>query len=323
MGVVKCFTIKISEENLIVTNKVTVLGSLNVDTTVTIKRIPQPGETIASGNKSSAAGGKGANQAIAAVRAGADVSFIGRVGEDDEGKFMIECLKEDHVDTTHVSVDPLIGTGSAIILLDEKGQNSIVIYGGSNQKLTPKEVAAAHEQIKQSDFIVSQFETPQDATLAAFKFAKENGVQTILNPAPAASINPELLQYTDILVPNETESASLTGIEVTDEQSMLDNFAAFKKMGVKNLIITVGSKGAFFANDREHSFIPAFKVKAVDTTAAGDTFIGALSSQLKQDMSNLTEAITFAQRASSITVQGLGAMPSIPRLADIIVASKK
>lgn len=303
-------------------NKVTVLGSLNVDTTVTIKAMPKPGETISSENKSSAAGGKGANQAIAAVRAGAQVGFIGRVGDDEQGKYMIECLQEDSVDTANVSTDPLIGTGSAIILLDDNGQNSIIVYGGSNQKVTTNEIDDAHDQIMQSDFIVSQFETPQEATLAAFKFAKEHGVKTILNPAPAAEIIPELLKYTDIIIPNETESASLTGIEVTDEESMIDNFTAFKKMGVKNLIITVGSKGAFYANDQGHEFIPAFKVKAVDTTAAGDTFIGALSSQLNAELSNMTEAITFAQRASSITVQGLGAMPSIPKLDQIIAAGK-
>lgn len=305
------------------TNTVTVLGSLNVDTTVTIKRIPQPGETIASENKSSAAGGKGANQAIAAARAGAKVNFIGKVGEDDSGRFMIDCLKEDSVDTSNISNDPRVGTGSAIILLDEDGQNSIVVYGGTNQKVASADIKKAQEKIKTSDFIVAQFETPQQAALDAFKYAKENGVITILNPAPASEIIPELLKYTDIIVPNETESETLTGIKVTDEKSMLKNYDAFKKMGVKNLIITVGDKGAFYANDKKHEFIPAFKVKAVDTTAAGDTFIGALSSQLSSDFSNMSESIIFAQRASSITVQSLGAMPSIPKLSQIEAASGK
>lgn len=304
------------------TNTVTVLGSLNVDTTATIKKIPLPGETIASENKSSAAGGKGANQAIAAVRAGAEVNFIGKVGQDDEGKFMVDCLQEDHVDTSNISETDSVGTGSAIILLDEKGQNSIIVYGGANQRVDSKDIEVSHDKIKESDFIIAQFETPQAAALDAFKFAKANGVVTILNPAPAHEILPELLQYTDVIVPNETESATLTGIEVTDEASMLANYEAFKKMGVSSLIITVGDKGAFYANENGHNFIPAFKVKAVDTTAAGDTFIGALSSQLQKDFSNMDDSITFAQRASSITVQGLGAMPSIPTLEQIREAQK-
>ncbi len=304
-------------------NTVTVLGSLNVDTTSKIEKIPLPGETISSLSRSSAAGGKGANQAIAAVRAGAKVNFIGKIGKDDAGHFMIDCLKEDHVDTTHITEDEVAGTGAATILLDKQGQNSIIVYGGANQRVTEEDIDAAAEQIKTSDFVVAQFETPQKAALEMFKIAKDNGVTTILNPAPAAKILPELLKVTDVIVPNETESATLTGIEVTDEDSMVANYQAFKKMGVANLIITVGDKGAFYANDNSHEFLPAFKVKPVDTTAAGDTFIGALSSQLKPDFSNMTEAINFAQHASSLTVQRMGAMPSIPKLAEIQAAAGK
>lgn len=304
-------------------NKVVILGSLNVDTILRIKRVPQPGETLQMNDRSSAAGGKGANQAVAAARAGAETSFIGQVGNDDAGKFMIESLKDDQVDTSGINVDSGSGTGSAYIFLDENGQNSILVYGGANQKVTATEVHNGAEQIKNADFVVTQFETPQLAAIEAFKLAKEAGAMTILNPAPASEMLPELLELSDIVIPNETESASLTGIEVTDEASMMANAAAFEKMGVKNLIITVGSKGAFYSTeDGRHDFVPAFKVKAIDTTAAGDTFIGALSSQLKTDLSNIKEALTFAQRASSITVQRLGAMPSIPTKAEIEAASK-
>ncbi|WCJ47044.1 ribokinase [Levilactobacillus brevis] len=264
-------------------NKVTVLGSLNVDTTLRIARMPQPGETLSTENKSSAAGGKGANQAVAAARAGAETSFIGKVGNDDAGRFMVESLDNDHIDTHAIIKD----------------------------------------EIANADFLITQFETPQAATLAAFKVAKQHGVTTILNPAPAAEIDPEILKVTDLVIPNETESAELTGIEVTDEASMDANAKKFREMGVKNLIITVGSKGAYYATEQESGFVPAFKVKAVDTTAAGDTFIGALSSQLKPDLSNVATALVFAQRASSLTVQGLGAMPSIPTVEQIEAASKK
>lgn len=304
-------------------NTVTVLGSLNVDTIVTINHMPLPGETISSHDKSSAAGGKGANQAIAAVRAGADVNFVGKVGQDDAGQFMLKSLADNDVDTSNISEDANTGTGSAIILLDDNGQNSIVVYGGTNQLVGTADIESAQAKIKESDFLIAQFETPQAAALEAFKYAKSNGVITILNPAPAAAIMPELLTYTDIIVPNETESETLTGIKVTDEASMLQNFAAFQQMGVKNLVITVGDKGAFYANDQHHEFIPAFKVNAVDTTAAGDTFIGALSSQLTSDLQNMGDAIAFAQKASSITVQGFGAIPSIPHLSQILETSHK
>lgn len=218
--------------------------------------------------------------------------------------------------------DETVGTGSAFILLDEAGQNSILVYGGSNQQIQTQEVLDDEAEIAKADFLITQFETPQAATLAAFTVAKQHGVTTILNPAPAAKIDPAILKVTDLVVPNETESAVLTGIEVTDVASMDANAKKFQEMGVKNLIITVGSKGAYYATAQESGFVPAFKVKAVDTTAAGDTFIGALSSQLKPDLSNIATALVFAQRASSLTVQGLGAMPSIPTLAEIEAASQ-
>ncbi|GEO68559.1 ribokinase [Levilactobacillus acidifarinae] len=304
-------------------NQVTVLGSLNVDTTLRLARMPQPGETLSTENKTSAAGGKGANQAVAAARAGAVTRFIGKVGNDDAGRFMVESLNNDHIDTSAIVTDPAVGTGSAFILLDEAGQNSILVYGGSNQQIKSTEVAAVEAEIAKADFLITQFETPQAATLTAFTIAKQHGVTTILNPAPAAKIDPAILKVTDLVVPNETESAILTGIEVTDVASMDANAKKFQEMGAKNLIITVGSKGAYYSTAAGSGFVPAFKVKAVDTTAAGDTFIGALSSQLKPDLSNIETALVFAQRASSLTVQGLGAMPSIPTYDQVIAASQK
>ena len=299
------------------TNHVTIVGSLNVDTTMKVKRMPLPGETIAALSKTNAAGGKGANQAVAAARSGAETAFVGQVGDDAGGKMMINDLNDNNVDTTGIHVDDQAGTGSAAILLDESGQNSILVYGGANQQLSVKEVEDARDQIAAADF-----ETPQEATLRAFQIAKENGVKTILNPAPAHEINPDLLKLTDLIIPNETESAALTGIIITDETSMLMSAAKFAQMGVRNLIITVGAKGAFYCTQDGYNFIPAFKVNAVDTTAAGDTFIGSLSSQLKPDMSNIEKAIVYAQRASSLAVQKLGALPSIPTYDEVVAASK-
>ncbi len=293
-------------------NKVVVLGSINVDTTYHVERFPQPGETISAKSKSSAPGGKGANQAVAAVRSGAKTSFIGAVGSDNEGQYMLEALKENGIDTHHIMVDKYHGTGTAAVTLDAEGQNDIMIYGGANQAMTTDVLDGIDDVLDDADFLISQFETPQAVTLAAFKMAKEQGVTTILNPAPAHDIIPELLKYTDVIAPNESECALLTGIEIADEDSMLASAEYFQSRGVKHLLITLGSKGVFYATPNGHGLVSAFKVKAVDTTAAGDTFIGALSSQLKDDLSNVADALVYAQRASSLTVQHMGAMPSIP-----------
>lgn len=303
-------------------NKVTVVGSLNVDTTMKIKRMPLPGETISTLGKSSAAGGKGANQAVSAARSGAQTFFVGEVGKDSGGEMMLNDLRENGIDVSCIRENAQVGTGSAAILLDEHGQNSILVYGGANQQLSVDDVNAAKKQIMEADFVVAQFETPQAATLRAFELAKENGVTTILNPAPAQKIDPAVLKLTDLIIPNETESQALTGIIITDETSMLMSAAKFAQMGVRNLIITVGAKGAFYCTQDGYNFIPAFKVNAVDTTAAGDTFIGALASQLKPDMSNIEKALVYAQRASSLAVQKMGALPSIPTKQQVIAASQ-
>lgn len=303
-------------------NKVTIVGSLNVDTTLRIKRMPLPGETLAAEGKSSAAGGKGANQAVSAARSGAQTAFIGEVGKDNSGQMMLDEMKANGIDVAGIRENDQVGTGTASILLDENGQNSILIYGGANQQLSPTDVEAAKDKITAADFVVAQFETPQAATLRAFQLAKANGVTTILNPAPAQKIDPEVLKLTDLIIPNETESAELTGVIITDETSMLISAAKFAQMGVRNLIITVGAKGAFYCTQDGYSFIPAFKVNAVDMTAAGDTFIGALSSQLKPDMSNIEKALVYAQRASSLAVQKMGALPSIPTREQILAASQ-
>lgn len=303
-------------------NKVTIVGSLNVDTTLRIKRMPLPGETLAAEGKSSAAGGKGANQAVSAARSGAQTAFIGEVGKDNSGQMMLDEMKANGIDVAGIRENDQVGTGTASILLDENGQNSILIYGGANQQLSPTDVEAAKDKITAADFVVAQFETPQAATLRAFQLAKANGVTTILNPAPAQKIDPEVLKLTDLIIPNETESAELTGVIITDETSILISAAKFAQMGVRNLIITVGAKGAFYCTQDGYSFIPAFKVNAVDTTAAGDTFIGALSSQLKPDMSNIEKALVYAQRASSLAVQKMGALPSIPTREQILAASQ-
>ncbi|HJA23553.1 ribokinase [Limosilactobacillus coleohominis] len=301
-------------------NKIAVLGSINVDTTYHMDRFPEPGETLQANDKSSAPGGKGANQSVACARSGAKTYHIGMVGADQEGQFMRESMQEDGIDTRFVGIDKMHGTGTAMITLDANGQNDIMVYGGANQSMTTDVLKGTDELFKDIDFIITQFETPQKVSAEAFKRAKANGVTTILNPAPAKEIDPELLKYTDVIAPNETESALLTGIEITDEDSMIKTAEYFKNKGVDNLLITLGSKGVFYSTPNDHGLVPAFKVKPVDTTAAGDTFIGALASQLKTDLSNIADALVYAQRASSLTVQKMGAAPSIPTYDEVKAA---
>lgn len=289
--------------------KLIVLGSINVDSIYQVDRFPQPGETISVKNKQTAPGGKGANQAVAAVRSGANVRFVGAVGNDSDGQRMVEILQKEGIDTENIQVDDQNGTGSAVITLDASGQNDIMVYGGANQAM--KE-ADWDKVLCNGDFIVAQLETPQEVTLAAFKQAKESGLVTVLNPAPATKLLPDLLAYTDIIIPNETEAEKLTGILADNEDNFAKISATFAKEGVATTIITLGEAGVYYSTSREKGSVSAFKVKAVDTTAAGDTFIGALISQLDPSLANIKTAITYAQKASSIAVQKMGAMPSIP-----------
>ena len=304
-------------------NKVTVLGSLNVDSILRFKRLPKPGEPLPLTGKSVAGGGKGANQAIAGARAGAQTTFIGKVGTDQEGAFMVQQLTNSGVNDQYVQHSNVASTGSAFILLDSSSENRILIDGGTNQQVTAEDVERAQPAISASTFLIAQFETPIAATIRGFELAQAAGQKTILNPAPATTTVPaELLATTDLIVPNETETVTLTVVHITDEPSMIQGAQKFQALGVANVIITVGSKGAFWMRGAEHGFVPAYKVEAVDTTAAGDTFIGALSSVLMPDFSNLAAAVRFANRASSIAVQKLGAQPSIPTKEAIEAAER-
>ncbi|GAB9260181.1 MULTISPECIES: ribokinase [Ligilactobacillus] len=294
-------------------NKVTVIGSINLDRTIRVKEMAKPGETIHASEVFSAGGGKGANQAVAAKRSGAKTAFIGAVGNDDAGKTMRELLGYEEIQLDGIAELDKVATGQAYIVVDEKGENSIMIHAGANGKITPEHVVEHADLIKESDFVIAQFESDLASTIKAFEVAHQAGVKTILNPAPAMRTVPEeLLKTTDVIAPNETETEILTGIKVVDEESMRKAAAKLHALGIKVVLITIGSKGSFYSMDGQSGIVPAFKVKAVDTTAAGDTFIGALSTVLKPDFSNLVEAITYGNKASSLTVQRFGAQPSIP-----------
>ena len=294
-------------------NTVTVIGSINMDTTLRLTNMPKPGETMHAHEIFHAGGGKGANQAVAAKRSGARTSFIGGVGADSEGQQLLDLLTKENIDTSGIAEIQGATTGQAMIMVDAAGENSILIHAGANNAFHEQEVLKNKQLITNSDFIIAQFESSLDATILAFSIAKDAGKTTILNPAPARETIPtELLEKTDIIIPNETETEIITGIRVTDHNSLVAAAEKLHELGIVTVIITLGSAGAFYHTEKEHGIVPAFKVDAVDTTAAGDTFIGALSSTLQPDLSNLKEAILYGNLASSVAVQSYGAQPSIP-----------
>ncbi|EHQ9055872.1 ribokinase [Enterococcus faecium] len=294
-------------------NTVTVIGSINMDTTLRLTNMPKPGETMHAHEIFHAGGGKGANQAVAAKRSGARTSFIGGVGADSEGQQLLDLLTKENIDTSGIAEIQGATTGQAMIMVDAAGENSILIHAGANNAFHEQEVLKKKQLITNSDFIIAQFESSLDATILAFSIAKDAGKTTILNPAPARETIPtELLEKTDIIIPNETETEIITGIRVTDHNSLVAAAEKLHELGIGTVIITLGSAGAFYHTEKEHGIVPAFKVDAVDTTAAGDTFIGALSSTLQPDLSNLKEAILYGNLASSVAVQSYGAQPSIP-----------
>ncbi|MGG7077808.1 ribokinase [Clostridium sardiniense] len=302
-------------------NKVCVLGSINMDLVIKVNEMPKEGETILSKSFEKIAGGKGANQAVAAKRCGNMVSMIGKIGRDDNGQILKTLLDEEGIDTSLIFEDDNEPTGMAMITVNNRGNNSITVISGSNMTLNKSEIDRSKEVIQDSDILISQFETPEEITLEAFKIAKENNKITILNPAPAKSIDEELLKYTDIIIPNETEAELLTGIEVNDLETAKVASKELLEKGVKFVIITLGSKGAAVISKEDGQVVPAFKVNAVDTTAAGDSFIGGLSSKLDTEnlgFENLLKAVKFGNKVSSITVQREGAQPSIARLAEVI-----
>lgn len=301
-------------------NTVTVIGSINLDRTIRVTYMPKPGETIHTKETFSAGGGKGANQAVAARRSEAKTYFIGGVGKDEAGKTMTELLEQEEIDLSGVATLENQATGQAYIIVDDQSENSIMIHAGANNAFTVTQVQENKTIIQKSDFIIAQFESAIEPTIEAFKIAREAGVKTILNPAPALENVPdELLAVTDMIIPNETETEILTGITITDEKSLKEAAQVFHGLGIEAVIITIGSKGAYYdIADGASGIVPAFKVHAVDTTAAGDTFIGAMSSILAKDFSNLEEAINYGNKASSVTVQRFGAQPSIPYKHELI-----
>ncbi|MEG9531860.1 ribokinase [Mannheimia indoligenes] len=289
----------------------TVLGSINADHVISVPYFAKPGETLTGHSYHIAYGGKGANQAVAAARLGAKVSFIGCIGDDGIGKAMKTAFEKDDINTRPIKSMANEMTGIAMIQVAESGENSIVISAGANGHLDETVVAEFQSEITQADCLLMQLETPLPAIIQAAKIAKENNTQVVLNPAPARALPDELLSLLDMITPNETEAEILTGIKVVDETSAKLAAQAFHQKGIEKVLITLGSKGVFVSENGQGEIVAGFRVNAVDTTAAGDTFNGALVTAMLEDKP-LNEAIRFAHAAAAISVTRKGAQPSIP-----------
>ena len=298
---------------------VVVVGSSNTDMIIQMKSIPRPGETLLGGKFSIAPGGKGANQAVAAARSagpGGKVTFVAKVGQDLFGDQTIAGLKKDKINTDYVFRDKKNASGVALIYVAEDGENSIGVASGANGALSPADVKKASKVISEADILVMQLETPLPTVLEAARIADKAGVPVILNPAPTQPLPEELLRRVTILTPNETEAESLTGITVTNQKSAQAAADILHQKGVAVVIITLGAKGVYLSAPECKKMIKSFKVKAVDSTAAGDVFNGALASALSQEL-GLLEAIRFAIAAAAISVTRLGAQPSVPTRKEI------
>lgn len=311
--------------------KLIVLGSCNVDYILNVPHFLTPGETLAGDQYQVALGGKGANQAVAAGRAGADITFIAAVGEDEVGKEAVAQFEKDQIQTALIKVIEAEKTGVALIFVNQEAENMIGIYAGANAHVTPEFVAPILPKIAEADMLLMQLETPIEALELAAETAKKSGVKVVLNPAPAKVLSDEFLANIDIITPNETEAKILTGITIETEEDAGKAAMILHEKGIETVIITLGKKGAWVSRTRMSTqspsekrddsheikqLIPGFSVKAVDTIGAGDTFNGVLVTALLEDKA-LLDAVKMAHAAAALTVMKKGAQPAIPWRTEI------
>ncbi len=300
------------------TPRIVVVGSSNTDMVVKGQRLPAPGETVTGGQFLMAAGGKGANQAVAAARLGAQVTFVAKVGSDMFGDQAVAGYRKEGIVTDFILRDPQNATGVALILVDQKGENLISVASGANHALSPEDVQRAAEPIRAADLLVLQLEIPIETVACAASLAAEAGVPVILDPAPAPAgpLDPSLLKHVTYVKPNETEAERLTGIPVRDEASARQAAAKLLESGVRCAVITMGAKGALWVDGDQSGFVPGLRVEAVDSTAAGDAFSGALACALARGL-GLEEAVRYASLVGALSVTRLGAQPSLPTRQEV------
>ena len=295
-------------------NRILVIGSSNTDMTVRSATLPKPGETVLGGDFRMGPGGKGANQAVAARLLGGEVTFVCKLGRDMFGEGASKHYESCGLDTSKIlwSDKP---SGVALITVDSKAENSIVVASGANADMTVSDIDSVADIIKSSGILLLQLEIPMDAVVHAAEIAYNAGVQVVLNPAPAAALPAELLKCVSILIPNETEASAISGIDINNFETAAAAAERLKGMGVREVIITMGSRGSVVC-DGDCTFVPAVKVNAVETTAAGDTFCGGVCVALSEGKA-LSEAVKFATAASSIAVQRPGAQDSVPNRCEV------
>ena len=291
--------------------KIVVVGSANTDMVVKTDRIPGPGETVIGGEFMMAAGGKGANQAVAAARLGAQVTLVGCLGRDVFGDQALAGYAQEGIDTSYMVRDPDAASGVALIFVDARGENSIAVASGANARLTPADVERAGQAIAGADVLLAQLEVPVEAVGRAIELAHRAGVRVILNPAPARQIDPRLLAQVDIATPNEHEIRVVVGEE--DAQGAIARMLA---AGTGTVLVTLGAQGVLWATPEGQQSVPAFAVQAVDTTAAGDAFNGGLACALGRGLA-MAGAIRYASAAAALAVTRMGAQPSLPTGAEV------
>jgi ribokinase len=293
------------------TKPVLVVGSLNMDMVVRAPRHPQVGETIFGTFFNTYPGGKGANQAVAIARLDAAVTMIGKIGSDAFGSELVQIASDEGINTDWISLEPNQPSGIALITVSENGQNTIVVVPGANAYLTVTDLDSARSAFEEAALVVLQLESPLETVLHAAKLAQRNKIPVLLNPAPAQPVPLELLQQVDILIPNQHELLQISG------QSEMDSaIEILLGLGVKQLLITLGEEGVILASVNQRLLIPAFKVTAIDTVAAGDAFVGALAVALTRELS-LKKAAQFANAAAAISVTRPGAQPSLPTQIEV------
>lgn len=291
--------------------KLVVLGSINADHILNLESFPTPGETVTGSHYQVAFGGKGANQAVAAGRSGADIAFIACTGDDDIGERIRKQLQVDRIDVAPVSAVSGESTGVALIFVNGEGENVIGIHAGANAALSCALVDAQRERIANADALLMQLESPLDSVQLAAQIAHEHQTTVVLNPAPARALPDTLLSLVDIITPNETEAEKLTGVRVENDDDAAKAAQILHAKGIDTVIITLGSRGVWASVKGEGRRVPGFKVQAIDTIAAGDTFNGALMTALLEK-TPLAEALRFAHAAAAIAVTRKGAQPSVP-----------
>ncbi|UXI04279.1 ribokinase [Photobacterium sp. TY1-4] len=297
-------------------NKLVVLGSVNADHVLQVASFPRPGETLHGHTYQVIPGGKGANQAVATARLGADIAFIACVGDDSFGHNMRETFAREGMNTEAVMIEADTPTGIAMIQVATTGENSICISAEANAHLTPERLIPHQHLIQHADTLLMQLETPVETIESAARIAKQSGTRVVLNPAPARALSDELLQLVDLITPNETEAELLTGIQVTDIASAQQAADALHAKGISQVMITLGSQGVWVSDQGQGYQVPGFRVEACDTTAAGDTFNGALLTAMQENMP-LEKAIRFAHAAAAISVTRVGAQTSIPHRREV------